>query len=144
MSTTSHHNNNTTTLVYVKSKDQAWLPAQVVEGTDDGSTVTVHVRGDGPSPVISTMTVSLKDYPHQSLPLQNIDPSTGKLRVVADLADLSFLHEVRCTKEYRSCGWYNIHVWTKPHIVSVSFIGSHFVQHQASSQYLETALHKDG
>lgn len=85
---TSHLHNNTTTLVYVKSKEQAWLPAQIVEGTDNGATVTVRVAS-------TTMTVALSDYPHQSLPLQNIDASTGQLRVVADLADLSFLHEVR-------------------------------------------------
>jgi hypothetical protein len=88
--------NNTTTLVYVQSKEHAWLPAQIVEGTDDGNTVTVHIRGDGPSSIATnTRTVALNDYPHRSLPLQNIDPSTGTVRVVADLADLSFLHEVR-------------------------------------------------
>jgi hypothetical protein len=87
--------NNTTTLVYVQSKEHAWLPAQIVEGTDDGHTVTVHMRGDGPAQSTTLTTVALKDYPHRSLPLQNIDPSTGTLRVVADLADLSFLHEVR-------------------------------------------------
>lgn len=92
MAMASHHSSNTTTLVYVKSKEHAWLPAQIVEGTDDGNTVTVR------SDLSSTRTVALQDYPHHSLPLQNIDPSSGQLRVVADLADLSFLHEVRCIK----------------------------------------------
>jgi hypothetical protein len=97
---TSNHNSTTTTFVYVKSKEHAWLPAQIVEGSNDegGGTVTVNVslpRSDVRSRQETQMTVSLKDYPHASLPLQNIDPSTGQLRVVADLADLSFLHEVR-------------------------------------------------
>lgn len=43
-------------------------------------------------------TVSLSDYPAGALPLQNVD-AHGRLRPVADMVDLPFLHEVRimCT-----------------------------------------------
>jgi hypothetical protein len=44
-------------------------------------------------------TVALDDYPNRSLPLQNLQGSDGTLRVVADLVDLPFLHEVRRKKD---------------------------------------------
>jgi hypothetical protein len=43
-----------------------------------------------------TLTISLKDYPNQSLPLQNVNEE-GILQEVEDMVDLSFLHEVGFT-----------------------------------------------
>ena len=41
-----------------------------------------------------TQTIQLKDYPHNTLLLQNVDEE-GQLNQVEDMVDLAFLHEVR-------------------------------------------------
>jgi hypothetical protein len=47
-------------------------------------------------------TISLKDYPNQALPLQNVDEH-GQLLAVEDMVDLAFLHEVGNSFLYLDC-----------------------------------------
>lgn len=106
---------NTTNRVYILDKDFGWLPASVLSSS--GKTVEVEVRDYEDDILIpacevsSSLTpsiaqkrrgakavpvkrikVNLKDYPGGVLPLQNVDQD-GKLIVVEDMVDLSFLHE---------------------------------------------------
>jgi hypothetical protein len=91
-------------------------------------------------------TVALDDYPHRSLPLQNLQGSDGTLRVVADLVDLPFLHEVRGKKS--RCAMYAFtlramfSLWYQQTmsiltLASLAYLHSkagHFVQCQGSSR----------
>ena len=99
--------------VYIKHKDFAWIPAQLIDHdvTKKKATVT-HLEYESESQILVdggkrptrsvTVTVNLKDYPNESLPLQNIavDGSGGSrsnngttIKVVKDMIELSFLHE---------------------------------------------------
>jgi hypothetical protein len=102
------NSSSTTTFVYIQSNEHAWLPARIVESNHDTVTVSVSIQKNeqligisaSSNSSVVTQVISLKDYIHHSLPLQNVmDTATSSgqqsLRVVADLADLSFLHEVR-------------------------------------------------
>jgi myosin-5 len=72
--------------VFVKNEDHAWLPARILEQTEDEAIVQVYDLEDG-KPRPGTTTVQLKDYPPQNaLPLQNVNEHS-------DLIDLPFLHE---------------------------------------------------
>ena len=89
---TSHH-------VYIRSKDDAWIPGRLIRVTDETATVEVK-RGLSNTTQFrakhlshETIVVQLKDYPNRALPLQNVS-RTGELMVVADMVDLPFLHEV--------------------------------------------------
>jgi hypothetical protein len=96
---------NTSNHVYVRSLPYAWVPARLLES--DGATATVSTlefsdeQGigitdgfAGPRRRKATLqTVQLSQYPASALPLQNVD-AEGRLRTVADMVDLSFLHEV--------------------------------------------------
>lgn len=96
---------STANFVYLVSKEHSWIPAKVVEQSDQGDQVTVKIPvyksereivSDGGKHALRFRkeTVSLKDYPNQALPLQNVDEH-GKLLAVEDMVDLAFLHEVR-------------------------------------------------
>lgn len=86
--------------VYVQSKDHGWIPARLLESSNDTATVSIGVYKSqqdmiteaGSTSKKTLATVELKEYPNQSLPLQNVDDD-GKLKAVADLVDLDFLHE---------------------------------------------------
>ena len=52
------------------------------------------IQSDGRATGHVEQTILLKDYPGQTLPLQNVDEQ-GVLQQVEDMVDLPFLHEVR-------------------------------------------------
>lgn len=81
--------------VYVQDKNHGWLPAHVLKNHDGGS-VQVRVFSVDECETLGDRTVSLKDYPLQQLPFQNVDAS-GKLMEMADMVDLPSLHEVSRT-----------------------------------------------
>jgi hypothetical protein len=70
--------------VFVQIKPYEWSKARVLTETESEATVQVF---DKSNIGVSIQTVSLNDYPHQRLPLQNVN-------VYDDLIDLPFLHEV--------------------------------------------------
>lgn len=76
--------------VYVQDKDHGWLPAHVLKQGDNS--VQVRVFSVDETKTLGERTVSLKDYPSQALPFQNVDAS-GKLMEMADMVDLPSLHE---------------------------------------------------
>ena len=80
-------------LVYVRCKEQHWVPARVV--AKKGKTATVLVQdGNAKSKKVKVLrkTVQLTDYPNHVLPLQNVD-ATGHLQVYEDMKDVPFLNE---------------------------------------------------
>ena len=96
---------STANYVYLHSDEHAWIPARVIEQAEDGDEVTVKIPvykserqivsdGGRTAQRFRKAKISLQDYPNQALPLQNVDEN-GKLVVVEDMVDLSFLHEVR-------------------------------------------------
>lgn len=97
---------STTTLCYVRDPDHAWVPAvlEKTEGNkahvsipqykDEQSIVSDGGRGARGEPV--KKVISLKDYAHGVLPLQNVDKN-GCLTAHADMVKLPYLHEVCCS-----------------------------------------------
>jgi hypothetical protein len=106
--------------VYIHSKDHSWIPARVLEYSDAGvgnggvggnanaganavgCLVSIpcykeeqFIASDGGRAALrfEKQTISLKDYPNQALPLQNVTEE-GRLKEVPDMVDLPFLHEV--------------------------------------------------
>ena len=84
--------------VYIADRDYGWLPATVMSQTGDQVTVKVFSADHGATTVATAIpmeerTVSLQDYPHQQLPLQNVD-AAGHLMQMPDMVDLPSLHEV--------------------------------------------------
>lgn len=104
---------NTSNHVYVLSDEYSWIPARLlhVDDSKDDSSITADsvsvsipqykdeqlIQSDGGINVLRYIekTIYLKDYPNNQLPLQNVTED-GKLQVVNDMVDLSFLHEVCC------------------------------------------------
>jgi myosin-5 len=74
----------------VQDKDSGWLPAHVLK--QDGDSVQVRVFSVDETETLGERTISLKDYPNEALPFQNVDAS-GKLMEMADMVDLPSLHE---------------------------------------------------
>ena len=90
-----------TTYVYIKDKNHAWVPAILDDSKGDKAFCTVPqypneqaMKSDGGRGAKGNeqVTVSLKDYPHQVLPLQNVD-ANGNLIEFADMVKLPYLHE---------------------------------------------------
>jgi hypothetical protein len=77
--------------VYIADKDYGWLPANVLSNEEQKATVKVF-SVDG-TDLLGERDISLKDYPNQQLPLQNVDAS-GHLMEMPDMVDLPSLHEV--------------------------------------------------
>ena len=88
--------------VYVKHDEYAWIPARLLEIEGDKATVSIaeiqdenDIHNIHTSNKLQTLqTIELKDYENQNLPLQNVDED-GRLRIVQDMVDLPYLHEVR-------------------------------------------------
>lgn len=87
--------------VYVLDKEFAWVPAKLIEQTGDTAKVSIPTYADEASILTDggkgaqswrEETVSLKHYPGQALPLQNLQ--NGVLNEKEDMVDLPFLHEV--------------------------------------------------
>jgi hypothetical protein len=107
---TSHH-------VYIKSKEHAWIPARVLELNEEGIAKvqipewnTDQDIGSNKKPKrFRTERVNTRDYPNQSLLLQNVNEH-GTLQIVNDMVDLNFLHEVReevsCTVRYTAARFF--------------------------------------
>jgi myosin V len=91
------------TYVYILDKEFCWVPALLVEQSKDKATVAVtdyksetEITGSNDPPPgrsTKTVTVQLKDYPNGALPLQNVSANDHNVQPVADMIDLSFLHE---------------------------------------------------
>jgi myosin V len=87
--------------VYIKSEEHGWIPARLLDSSHEKATVSVGVYKSqqdmiteaGATSQKNLVTIDLKEYqPSGTLPLQNVDED-GKLKAVADLVDLDFLHE---------------------------------------------------
>jgi hypothetical protein len=94
--------------VFIMDKHYAWRPAILEDQKGDKATVTVPEYKDEQSMQCDggrnakkgeTVTIDLKQYPHQVLPLQNVD-GNGNLLEFADMVKLPYLHEVRIV-DYR-------------------------------------------
>jgi hypothetical protein len=88
--------------VYIRDDEFAWIPARLIEQNKDTAKVAVpqyeneeSILSDGGKGAIGfkSMTVKLKDYAAQTLPLQNVGKN-GVLKEVDDMVDLPYLHEV--------------------------------------------------
>jgi hypothetical protein len=89
--------------VFIMDKNFAWRPAILETQNGDKATVQVPEYKDEQSMQCDggrngkkgeSITVDLKHYPHQVLPLQNVD-GNGNLLEFADMVKLPYLHEVR-------------------------------------------------
>lgn len=93
----------TTTACYIKDAEFAWVPAILEKTEGDKAYVKIPqypneqaIMNDGgraakKGPV--EKVISLKDYPHNVLPLANVDKN-GNLSEHADMVKLPYLHEV--------------------------------------------------
>jgi hypothetical protein len=90
----------TGTPVYIRSDSGklCWAPALQLETYNGRATVSIAEQG-----VVAIgcadhkkITIDLKDYPGNALPIQNVD-SNGDLEDYKDMVDLPFMHEVSGT-----------------------------------------------
>lgn len=88
--------------VYIRSDEYAWVPARLVEQDKTTAKVAIpqyeseeFIMSDGGKAAVGfkSAIVKLSDYVSQVLPLQNVN-SSGTLKEVDDMVDLSYLHEV--------------------------------------------------
>ena len=88
--------------VYIRSDEYGWIPARLVEQDKLTAKVAIpqyeaeeFILSDGGKGAVGfkSAVVKLKDYNHNTLPLQNVDKS-GVLKEVDDMVDLTYLHEV--------------------------------------------------
>ena len=84
-SDTNTHSN----LVYVYDLEEAWIEARLISQSGVNAKVEVVDEHSNEKQICD---VSLKDYPDQVLPLQNVDEN-GKVINVEDMVDLPYLHE---------------------------------------------------
>lgn len=100
---------NEVTPVYIRSDDNAWIPALQIKVHPCKTKATVAVpQYKNEAEMLNCETssesykfrknqvISLKDYPSNVLPMQNVDCS-GNLDDHSDMVDLPFMHEVRCS-----------------------------------------------
>jgi len=87
--------------VYIRSDEYAWIPARLVEQDKITAKVAIpqyeseeFIMSDGGKGAIGfkSAIVKLSDYVSNVLPLQNVG-SSGTLKEVDDMVDLSYLHE---------------------------------------------------
>lgn len=90
--------------IYIRSDEYAWIPARLVEQDKNSAKVAIpqyeseeFIMSDGGKAAVGfkSAIVKLSDYVNQVLPLQNVN-SSGSLKEVDDMVDLSYLHEVSC------------------------------------------------
>jgi hypothetical protein len=91
-----------TTFVYIKDPDFAWVPATLDKTEGDKAYVTVPLYPNEQSIASDNgrgargqkeLVVTLTDYAHKVLPLQNVD-NKGRIVEYADMVKLPYLHEV--------------------------------------------------
>jgi hypothetical protein len=93
--------------VYVRSSEHTWIPALQLKVHPCGKKATVAIpkfrneeemlhcaKVSGTYGYEENQVISLKDYPNNVLPMQNID-CNGCLQNYMDMVDLPFMHEVR-------------------------------------------------
>ena len=88
--------------VYIRDDTYAWVPARLVSQDDkeakvsipqyDSEELILSDAGEGATG-FKDATIKLKDYPNNTVPLQNVNKE-GKLAEVDDMCDLPYLHEV--------------------------------------------------
>lgn len=92
---------STSNNVYILDDVHGWIPARVVKTVNGTCTVSIpkykdeqHIISDGGHSAkgFDRRDISLKEYPGNVLPLQNVDQD-GVLMEVQDMVDLPFLHE---------------------------------------------------
>jgi hypothetical protein len=92
---------STSNNVYILDDVHGWIPARVVTTVGGTCTVSIpkykdeqHIISDGGHSAkgFDRREISLKEYPGNVLPLQNVDQD-GVLMEVQDMVDLPFLHE---------------------------------------------------
>ena len=90
--------------IYIRSDEYAWIPARLVGQDKTTAKVAIpqyeseeFIMSDGGKGAVGfkSAIVKLSDYVNQVLPLQNVN-SSGTLKEVDDMVDLSYLHEVSC------------------------------------------------
>lgn len=99
--------NSKSTFVYVRDPEHAWLPATLLDYTNNNTEANVSVPAYETEQGIMDVTsstasmskakeqvIALQDYDHQVLPLQNVD-GKGLLQEYPDMVQLPYLHEVR-------------------------------------------------
>ena len=166
--TTKTNTVTTNPYVYIHDKEQAWIPGRLLEmiiSTDPSSKhqneAMVEIMSSSRKEVV---TVALKDYPNQSLPLQNIhrysDSTTNTttttksmtssshwmpdIDIVDDMVQLNHLHEASIlynlrqrhalSKPYTRTG-YNLMMATNPYQwLTPLYTGT--LQHQYTQQYV--------
>ena len=90
-----------TAYVFIKDPEYGWRPAILEETRGDQAIVAVPEYKDEQSMMCGANTgkkgeqgsVSLKDYPANVLPLQNVDHN-GNIQEFPDMVKLPYLHEV--------------------------------------------------
>ena len=90
--------------VYIRSKDNAWVPGRLTESDGKSATVVVQkykneqemIQNSSKTSGITVdhVEVNLKEYENGLLPLQNVD-DRGRLSDYEDMVNLPYLHEVR-------------------------------------------------
>jgi hypothetical protein len=98
------------TPVYIRSSEHSWIPALQLKVHPCGTKATAALtkfRDEEGMPHCAkaskkygyqeNQVISLKDYPNNVLPMQNID-CKGCLQDYMDMVDLPFMHEVRFLK----------------------------------------------
>jgi hypothetical protein len=95
------------TPVYIRSSEHSWIPALQLKVHPCGTKATVAIpkfhdekgmlhcaKASQTYGYQENQVISLKDYPNNVLPMQNID-CNGCLQDYMDMVDLPFMHEVR-------------------------------------------------
>jgi hypothetical protein len=95
------------TPVYLRSTDHVWIPALQLQVHPCGTKATVAVptykdendmlhcsKSSKSYKYRNNQIISLKDYPNNVLPMQNVD-SSGNIYEYMDMVELPFMHEVR-------------------------------------------------
>lgn len=94
------------TPVYIRSSEHSWIPALQLKAHPCGTKATVAIpkfrdeegmlhcaKASQTYGYQENQIISLKDYPNNVLPMQNID-CNGRLQDYMDMVDLPFMHEV--------------------------------------------------
>lgn len=91
--------------VFIADREYGWRPAVLEDTRGTTAHVTIFTYKDEAAMACDggraatkkkgdQVMIDLRDYPHQVLPLQNVD-TNGNLSEFADMVKLPYLHEVR-------------------------------------------------
>lgn len=115
--------------VYVNTEDHSWVPGRLIKIDDNVAKVMIpqYRRRSSLTSRRNSLTscggefttdhvlhkVSLKDYPNNQLPIQNVNEETGLVNTVGDMVDIPHLHEVSSESRERI-----LPIDDKPHLIS--------------------------